>query len=117
MMCQDIKKQRALIGGDGVVSQAIYTKEGREIIAKVLGEELTMFLLETDDPELQAERLAKRKREESSGEVTEKAMEAMKEKLKQYARGYDPALKDEQQVVRVQVSKETTLEDIINIMS
>jgi len=118
MMCQDIKVQRGRIGGNWVVAQALYTKEARNTVAKELGRELTIYVLETDDPELQVERLCKRTVEDGSGsgEVTAEAKEAVREKTKEWAKGYDPVSEDEKQIIRILVSKETSSNDILEFI-
>ena len=45
MICQDIKKERARIGGDWAVSCVLHTKKMREIVREELGKELLVICL------------------------------------------------------------------------
>lgn len=116
LMCQDILAQRARIGGDWVIGQAVYTREGRHTVVQELGSAVTIYSLETEDPDLQADRLCKRYLEYGSGEASEQTKEETREKLKENTKGYKSVMEDEKQVVKITVTSDMTPDDIIKII-
>jgi len=116
LMCQDILAQRARIGGDWVIGQAVYTREGRHTVVQELGSAVTIYSLETEDPDLQADRLCKRYLEYGSGEASEQTKEETREKLKENTKGYKSVMEDEKQVVKITVTSDMTPDDLIKII-
>ena len=114
LLCEDIIKGRARLGGRWVVGQAVYTKEARRVVREKLGDDLKMVVLECGDEDIQIERLAARAL--GSGEVTEEAKKAAKERCSQYEGGHEPVEEDEKNTFSIKVTKALTPEDVVKII-
>merc|ERR1719158_1835213 len=106
LLCEDILKERAKLGGRWVVNQAVYSKVAREVIRDKLGDDLTMVVLVSDDQTLQMERLAKRALGE--GNTTQEARKESEESMKRRTGGGDAVEDDEPNTYAVKVTKAMT---------
>ena len=114
LLCEDILKERAKLGGRWVVNQAVYSKVAREVIREKLGDDLTMVVLVSDDQTLQTERLAKRALGE--GNTTQEARKESEESMKRRTGGGDAVEDDEPNTYAVKVTKAMTPEDVVEIV-
>ena len=96
LMAEDIKKERARVGGDWVVAYAMAKRSDRDIFREVLGEDLVFVVLDIS-LELVKERLSGRgEGEESFARIHHK---------------YEPAQRDEPKTVEFEILKEATREE------
>jgi len=109
MMCDEINAERAKIGGNWVVNQAVYTREARDFIRSRLGSQVKFVFLDMD-PELQAVRLASR--ENGTGQISEEALEARKQECLRRTQGYQRKQEDEQSSIQIDIKESMTPEDI-----
>jgi len=102
LLCKDIKKEKARIGGDWAVAQCVITRDMRDTIRSEMGSDVVFVLLEMD-LESTLERLRKRHKGE------EKEVESMRK----YYEKCESAGKDEEGIIIVKVTKEMTPEDVL----
>ena len=112
LICEDIRKERAKIGGRWVVNQAVYTKFARDVIRKNFGDELTIVGLEIGEEDLQVERLTKRMLGE--GEVSQEARKETKQKMKKFSGGYENVGRDEPNTFVIKVTKSMSPKEVAN---
>ena len=115
LMCEDILKERAKLGGRWVVNQAVYSKAAREFIRNKLGDDLTFIVLESGEEDLQVKRLAKRQFGDGEGELNKEAREAAEKQMAKYTGGHEAVQDDEQNTFVINVTKAMTPEDVAKI--
>merc|ERR1711874_291821 len=110
LLCKDVLEERAKLGGKWVIAQAVYTRTARDIIRRKMGKDLILVVLETEEKDLQVERLAKRSL--GNEEVSEENMENAKKKVQDFLGRHDPVEDDEPNTFKVVVTKDMTAEDV-----
>jgi len=110
LMCDEIIREREKLGGDWVISQAVYTREARDLIRERLGPGLRFVLLDMD-PELQAIRCAKRRGSNSENTSAEAFEQAKKDCLKR-TKGYERKQLDEKNTIQIEILADTKTEEI-----
>jgi len=115
LICEDILKGRAKIGGDWVVGQAVYTKAAREYIGKKLGADLTMVVLESGEENLQLDRLATRVLSLGAEDASQEAREAAEKQVAKSVGGIEPVEVGEQNTFAIKVTKTMTPDDVAKI--
>ena len=113
LLCEDILKERAKLGGSWVVGQAVYSKASREVIRRKLGDDLTMIVLESGEENLQKERLSARYL--GAGEVSKEAREESEKSMAKYTGGQDSVEDDEENTFVIKVTKSMSPEDVAKI--
>lgn len=112
LLCEDILKGRAKIGGNWVIGQAVYTRAARDFIRNKMGEDLTMIMLESGEKDLQLHRLATRVLDLGSEEYTQEAREAAEKQVGKMVGGMEPYEKDEPKTFSINVTKAMTPDDV-----
>jgi len=115
LLCEDILKGHAKIGGNWVVGQAVYTRAARDFIRKKLGDHLRMVILESGEDNLQKQRLAKRVLNLGSEDPSQEAIEEAEKEVEKYVGGIEPVEDDEPQTFAIKVTKAMTPEDVAKI--
>jgi len=115
LLCEDILKGRAKIGGNWVVGQAVYTKAARDFIRKKLGDDLSMVVLESGEENLQLQRLATRVLNLGTEECSQEAREAAEKTVEKYVGGIEPVDVGETNTFAIQVTKAMTPDDVAKI--
>ena len=113
LLCDDLLKERAKLGGRWVVGQAVYSKAAREVIRKKLGEDLTMIVLESGEEDLQKERLSKRAL--GAGEVSQEVKEESEKNCAQYTGGHEAVEDDEPNTFAIKVTKAMSPKDVAKL--
>ena len=98
-LCEDIRRERARVGGDWVVTQAVPTRALRDLIRDTLGPDL-VFVVLVLDKDHQRERLSTRKQ---FGEDIIEAWASME---------YETAAEDEENVVDIKITREMNPSDV-----
>ena len=96
LMAEDIKKERARVGGDWVVAYAMAKRSDRDIFREVLGDDVIFVVLDISF-ELVKERLSGR----GEGEVD----------LAEVHYAYEPAQSDEPRTVAFEILRDATREE------
>ena len=96
LMAEDIKKERARVGGDWVVAYAMAKRSDRDIFREVLGDDVIFVVLDISF-ELVKERLSGR----GEGEVD----------LSEVHYAYEPAQSDEPRTVAFEILRDATREE------
>jgi len=110
LLCKDVLRERAKHGGNWVVTQAVYTRAARDMIRRKIGDDLVLAVLESDETDLQVERLARRALGE--GEVTEESLEDSKKKMEGFLGFHETVSKDEENTFKILVSKDMKPADV-----
>jgi len=101
LMAQDILSEKAKIGGDWVVTDAIPTRKIRDVVKKECN---ATFIVLTVSEEVQKARLEKRHAEDESG---------MAEWLTSLYKNYEPVQADEENAFEVVITPELQLDDVV----
>jgi len=104
VLCDDLKSERARIGGDWVVAVVVETREQRDFIRSKLGPELVFVVLDME-MEQQMERIRGRHGEEDESSV---------EYLKEWYKVCEPAADDEDNTVGLKISPDMTPENVVD---
>jgi len=108
LLCEDILKGRAKIGGNWIVGQAVYTRAARDFIRNKLGDDLIMVVLESGEENLQLQRLANRFLNLGTEEYSKEAREEAEKKVEKLVGGMEPVEKDEPRTFSIKVTKAMT---------
>jgi len=114
LLCEDIMKERAKLGGKWVVNQAVYSKAAREFIRQKLGDDLTMVVLVSGEENLQMERLSNRAL--GAGEVSKEARKESEKTMRRFTGGGDEVEDDEPKTFAVKVTKTMTPEEVAKMV-
>ena len=101
LMAQDILSEKAKIGGDWVVTDAIPTRKIRDVVKKECN---ATFIVLTVSEEVQKARLEKRHSEDEPG---------MAQWLTSLYKNYEPVQSDEENAFEVVITPELELEDVV----
>ena len=112
LLCEDILKGRAKIGGNWVIGQAVYTRAARDFIRKKMGDDLTMIILQSGEEDLQRHRLATRVLDLGSEDYSQEAREAAEKQVSKMVGGMEPHEKDEPKTFAINVTKAMTPDDV-----
>ena len=110
LLCQDILREREKLGGKWVVAQAVYTRSARDIVRRKMGDDLIIVVLETDEDDLQIERLAKRAAKKEG--CTKDNLENSKKKMASFVGYHDTVEDDEPNTFKVLVSGDMSAENV-----
>jgi len=102
LMCEDIQRQRARIGGDWVVTGMVPSRGLRDFCRSKLGPDL-MFVVLDMDSETQAERIHKR-------QDVDEIVASMFQKILEIS---DPATKDEKNAIDIKANDKMSPEDVM----
>jgi len=112
LLCEDILKGRAKIGGNWIVGQAVYTRASRDFIRNKLGSDLTMVVLESAEKDLQLHRLATRVLDLGTEEYSKEAREAAEKRVEKLVGGMEPVEKDEPRTFSIKITKAMTPDNV-----
>jgi len=102
LLCEDIKKEKARIGGNWAVAQCVILRDMRDFIRSKMGSDMVFVSLEME-MESNLERLRKR----------HKGEEAEVESLKKYIEKCEPAGDDEEGIITVTVTRDMQPNDVL----
>jgi len=111
LLCKDILKERKKLGGNWVVTHAVYTRTARDIIRRKMGDGLVLVVLETEEEDLQIERLARRASRKER--LTADELESSKKKVAGFVGYHDTVEDDEPNTFKVVVTGDMTAEDVV----
>ena len=103
-MAADISKQNKRLGGKMAVAQAIYSREQRDSMKKILGPECVFIVLNLSK-ECQKKRVTERHGEDANEEFMNM--------LINFAKMYEPAGEDEENAYNVEITEDMNREDVI----
>jgi len=110
LLCKDILRERKKLGGNWVVTQAVYSRTARDIIRRKMGADLILVVLETEEEDLQIERLARRAAKKER--LTADELESSKKKVAGLVGHHDTVEEDEPNTFKVVVTGDMTPEDV-----
>ena len=108
LLCEDIQTERAKIGGNWVVTQAVYTKAAREMIRNKLGDCVLLVVLESGEEGMQLDRLAIR-----ASELSREPIEESKKKMGAFTGYHESAEDHEPNTVKIQVLQSMTPDEVL----
>ena len=110
LLCKDILREREKLGGNWVVTQAVYSRTARDIIREKMGDSLILVVLETEEEDLQIERLARRASKKEI--LTAEELESSKKKMSGFVGYHDTVEDDEPNTFKIVVTGDMTPKDV-----